>query len=101
MVPGAGEHGGDVLAVLSNPRNRVIAGAAVTTVVVLVLIAAFVGLRGSPQRTVADPLPSALIDSPSPTVSPTPTPQATDSPSPSPTAAPKPTRKKAPPPKPK
>jgi len=91
------------VALLGNPRNRVIAAAIATTVGGLVLIAAFVGLPGSPQRSVADPLPSVLFESPSPTLSPTPTPEATDSPSPSPTrtAAPKPTKKKAPPPPPK
>jgi Transglycosylase SLT domain len=94
------------VALLSSPRNRVIAGAVVVTLVTLVGVAAFAGLRGSGPHPAAQPVAVASADQTS-----SPTPEATsDSPSPpapppSPTptkAAPAaPAKKKAPPPKPK
>jgi len=90
---------------LSNPRNRVIAGAVVVTAVVLSVTAAFFGLRGQPQP-VADRGPLFVVPSEQ-VLSASPTPQVSDSPSPtaSPTPSrkpsPAPTKKKAPPPPPK
>jgi len=90
------------VAVLSSPRNRVIAGAVVVTVVVLVAVAAFVGLRGHP-RPVADSQPMWVPgDSAPPSDSPSPQRTESPSPTPSPTPSRKPTpaqtKKKAPPP---
>jgi soluble lytic murein transglycosylase-like protein len=86
------------VAVLSNPRNRVIAGAVVATVVVLVALAAC----GKPAPVFHD---AAAAPSDAPTASPSPvvtgSPSAPPSPAASPTVAPPPAKKKAPPPKPK
>jgi len=103
-VPGRAPVGSDAVALLSNPRSRVVAGAVVVTVVTLVGVAAFFGLRGDPKPVASFPSPAAVpaasdgspspeatSDSPSPVPSPTPSPKA---------AAPAP-KKKAPPPKPK
>ena len=45
-MPGRAPVGSDAVALLSNPRSRVVAGAVVVTVVTLVGVAAFFGLRG-------------------------------------------------------
>jgi len=92
------------VAVLSSPRARVIAGVVVATVVVLVSVVAFVGLRGDPKpaahQAAATPGDSPSVsESPAPAVTDSPTPPP--SPTPSPTAATAPAKKKAPPPKPK
>jgi hypothetical protein len=95
------------VALLSDPRNRVVAGAVVATVIVLSGTAAWFGLHPR-SRPVADssPLfvvPSASVVSESPSASP----QVTDSPTPTPSPTPSrkpaaaPTKKKAPPPPPK
>ncbi len=92
---------------LSSPRAKIITGAVVVTVVVLVGVAAFAGLRGGGTRPVADPQSSVPFDPPSDLSSPTPSPVDSPSPSPSPSPTPTkkattaPTKKKAPPPKPK
>jgi soluble lytic murein transglycosylase-like protein len=91
--------------VLSSPRGRVVAGAVVGTVVVLVAVAAFFGLRGDP-RPAANQVPAAATPGDSPSAVGSPTSEVTESPSPpSPTPSPKaaatPAKKKAPPPKPK
>jgi hypothetical protein len=106
---GADQHGGDVLALLSSTRHRTIVAAAATAVAVMVVLAAAVWFLGSPRQTVAHRLPSAPIESGSPTVSPSvavtdspaPSPSLSLSPSPSPTkkAAAASTKKAPPPPK--
>jgi transglycosylase-like protein with SLT domain len=90
------------VALLSSPRNRIIAAVVVTATVVLVGVAAFAGLRGGDTHPVADP-PGQPSDSGSAVTEPSPSPLPVESPTPSPTPSKKPTAttKKAPPPKPK
>jgi soluble lytic murein transglycosylase-like protein len=93
------------VAVLSSPRARLVAGAVVAAVVVLVAVVAYVGLGGNP-RPAANQAPVAATPGDSPSASASPSPEATESPTPPPSPPPSPTaatpaKKKAPPPKPK
>jgi len=89
------------VAVLSSSRARLVAGAVIGVVVVLVAVVAFVGLRGDPKPA-ANQGPVVATPDDSASAAASPTPAATDSPPPSPSAAAATTpAKKAPPPKPK
>jgi hypothetical protein len=91
------------VSLLSKPRYLLIAAAVVTTLGLLSVVAALVGLRGGGDTApVADPVASVPVDSPSPAPSPTPSPVASPSPTPTPTPTKKPpAKKKAPPPPPR
>jgi soluble lytic murein transglycosylase-like protein len=82
------------LALLSSTRNRAIALSAAGTVVILVLVAAVVGLRGLGHTSAANPLVAgSASDSASASASAVPSDLPSDppSPTPSPTGAPSPT----------